>query len=132
VPSIDPDAIEEPVKVVTQYKKLDGPRIIGEKIDLSQFKKPEKKKKVTTDADKDKRSKRRRISKSPPRGGTRVGAPQSRGGVRKKVAHTPKEEPSEADVQKQVRETLEKLQGKSSKGKGAKYRRDKSNTRSRK
>ena len=36
-----------------------------------------------------------------------------------------KEEPSEEDVKKQVRETLEKLQGKSSKGKGAKYRRDK-------
>src|SRR5690606_8084056 len=41
------------------------------------------------------------------------------------VRTTIKEEPSEADVQKQVRETLEKLQGKSSKGKGAKYRRDK-------
>merc|ERR1712194_395237 len=101
--------------------RLDGPRIIGEKIDLSQFKKPEKKKKVTTDADKEKKSKRRRISKSPPKVG-RVGTQQNnRGGVRKKVAHTPKEEPSEADVQKQVRETLEKLQGKSSKGKGAKY-----------
>lgn len=36
-----------------------------------------------------------------------------------------KEEPSEEEVQKQVRETLEKLQGKSGKGKGAKYRRDK-------
>ena len=36
-----------------------------------------------------------------------------------------KEEPSEEEVQKQVRETLEKLQGKSSKGKGAKYRREK-------
>jgi translation initiation factor IF-2 len=36
-----------------------------------------------------------------------------------------KEEPSEADVQKQIRETLEKLQGKSKKGKGAKHRRDK-------
>ena len=36
-----------------------------------------------------------------------------------------KEEPSEEDVQKQIRETLEKLQGKSNKGKGAKYRRDK-------
>ena len=45
--------------------------------------------------------------------------------ARKKPAHTPKEEPSEAEVQKQVRETLEKLQGKSSKGKGAKYRREK-------
>ncbi|MGV6844884.1 MAG: translation initiation factor IF-2, partial [Lutibacter sp.] len=36
-----------------------------------------------------------------------------------------KEEPSEAEVQKQIRETLEKLQGKSKKGKGAKHRRDK-------
>ena len=36
-----------------------------------------------------------------------------------------KEEPSAEEVQRQVRETLEKLQGKSSKGKGAKYRRDK-------
>ena len=36
-----------------------------------------------------------------------------------------KEELSEAEIQKQVRETLEKLQGKSNKGKGAKYRREK-------
>ena len=36
-----------------------------------------------------------------------------------------KEEPTEAEVQKQIRETLEKLQGKSSKGKAAKYRREK-------
>ena len=36
-----------------------------------------------------------------------------------------KDEISDEDVQKQVRETLEKLQGKSSKSKGAKYRRDK-------
>ncbi len=36
-----------------------------------------------------------------------------------------KVEPSEEEVQKQIRETLEKLQGKSTKSKGAKYRRDK-------
>jgi translation initiation factor IF-2 len=36
-----------------------------------------------------------------------------------------KVEPTEEEVQKQIRETLEKLQGKSNKGKGAKYRRDK-------
>ena len=36
-----------------------------------------------------------------------------------------KEEPTEEEVQKQIRETLEKLQGKSNKSKGAKYRRDK-------
>ena len=123
--SKDQDAIVDQEKVVTQYKRLDGPRIIGEKIDLSQFKKPENKKKVTKDQDKEKKSKRRRISKSPPKGARVASKPSVRGGIRKKVAHTPKEEPSEADVQKQVRETLEKLQGKSSKGKGAKYRKDK-------
>ena len=111
-------------KVVTQYKKLDGPKITGEKIDLTQFKKPEKKKKETTNTDKEKRSKRRRISKGPAKGSGRGGNQNNRGG-RKKPAHTPKEEPSKAEVQKQVRETLEKLQGKSSKGKGAKYRREK-------
>ena len=118
------ESISESEKVVTQYKKLDGPKITGEKIDLAQFKKPEKKKKETTDADKEKRSKRRRISKGPAKGNGRSGNQNNRGG-RKKPAHTPKEEPSEAEVQKQVRETLEKLQGKSSKGKGAKYRREK-------
>ena len=123
--SKDQDAIVDQEKVVTQYKRLDGPRIIGEKIDLSQFKKPENKKKVTKDQDKEKKSKRRRKSKSPPKGARVASKPSVRGGIRKKVAHTPKEEPSEADVQKQVRETLEKLQGKSSKGKGAKYRKDK-------
>ena len=44
------------------------------------------------------------------------------GNTRPKVV---KEEPTEEDVKKQIRETLEKLQGKSNKGKGAKYRRDK-------
>ena len=36
-----------------------------------------------------------------------------------------KVEPTEEEVQKQIRETLEKLQGKTNKSKGAKYRRDK-------
>ena len=40
-----------------------------------------------------------------------------------------KEEPTEAEIQKQVRDTLEKLQGKSSRGKGAKYRRNKRDAR---
>lgn len=48
----------------------------------------------------------------------------NKGGKRRSKPIT-KEEPTEEEVQKQVRETLEKLQGKSSKGKGAKYRREK-------
>jgi translation initiation factor IF-2 len=116
---------KESGRVETKYKKLDGPKITGEKIDLSQFKKPEKKKKeVKSGESKEKRSKRRRISKTPARGG-RGGNQQNKN--RKRTA-VPKEEPSEAEVQKQVRETLEKLQGKSSKGKGAKYRKEKRDT----
>ena len=117
---------EEDSTLTTQYQKLNGPNFTGEKIDLSKFKKPVKKKdEKKADADKDKRKKRRRrISKdakgSPGNAGGNAG--KGRG---KRTKPITKEEPSEEDVQKQVRETLEKLQGKSGKGKGAKYRRDK-------
>ncbi|MEL6811672.1 MAG: translation initiation factor IF-2 [Bacteroidota bacterium] len=107
----------------TQYKKLDGPNFTGKKIDLSQFKKPEKKKEAKKEDDKgEKKGRRRRISKEPSKGGNNFRDNRGRGKGR---THVPKEEPSEEEVQKQVRETLEKLQGKSSKGKGAKYRREK-------
>jgi translation initiation factor IF-2 len=129
---------ENAEKLTTQYKKLDGPKIIGQKIDLKQFEKPKKKKpEAKKPADKkgvtiDPKKKRKRIVKpannnrnNPGRaaaGNNRGGGYKGRGPVRPAVK---KEEPTEADVQKQVRETLERLQGKSSKGKGAKYRRDK-------
>tara|TARA_R110002073_G_scaffold40547_6_gene115363 strand:- start:13611 stop:16367 length:2757 start_codon:yes stop_codon:yes gene_type:complete len=124
----------EPEIIKTKYQKLTGPKQVGEKIDLKQFEKPKKKPDAKKDDAKDvNKRKRKRISKP---GGSSFGARQSaaggnnrgagarnRGiGARKSVV---KEEPSEADVQKQVRETLEKLQGKSKKGKGAKYRREK-------
>jgi translation initiation factor IF-2 len=118
--------------VETNYKKLDGPNFTGEKIDLSKFKKPEKKKTEKKEDDK-KKSRRRRISKEAPNRAagsgnrdTRGGG--ARGGVGRGRTNVPKEEPSEEEVQRQVRETLEKLQGKSSKGKGAKYRREKRDT----
>ncbi|MCB4806825.1 translation initiation factor IF-2 [Tamlana sp. 62-3] len=122
-------------RVKTQYQKLTGPKIAGDKIDLSQFNKPKKKKDDKKTDAKDgagaqNKRKRRRISKT---GG---GAPNdNRGGNNNnrndrfkgkgRGRTVVKEEPSEEDVKKQVRETLEKLQGKSNKGRGAKYRRDK-------
>src|SRR5690606_14546779 len=120
--------------VTTQYRKLDGPNFTGQKIDLTQFKKPEKKKEARVDDKKVNKGKRRRISKEAPKPGTpaptgtNANKDNNRGPARKGRSNTPKEEPSEEDVQKQVRETLEKLQGKSSKGKGAKYRREKRDT----
>ena len=129
--------VEETVK--TKYQKLTGPKIAGDKIDLSQFNKPKKKKEDPKKAaDNANKRKRRRISKpgenKPGTGNTSGPGNANRGNDRFKGRkpvpgqgrrNIVKEEPSEEDVKKQVRETLEKLQGKSSKGKGAKYRRDK-------
>ena len=127
--------------IKTQYKKLDGPNFTGKKIDLKQFEKPKKKKpEVKKTSSTDAKKKRKRISK--PAGGGGVGRPTVNRGSASSSASRPrgtgprgakgnrrtpikKEEPTEAEIQKQVRETLEKLQGKSSKGKGAKYRRNK-------
>ena len=132
-----PKTEAEPIqdeKVATKYQKLSGPKISGDKIDLSQFNKPKKKKEEPKKGDKaaDNKRKRRRISKP---GDNKPGGGTARGGNDRFKGKKPgqgqgrrsivKEEPSEEDVKKQVRETLEKLQGKSNKGKGAKYRREK-------
>ncbi|TDU43768.1 translation initiation factor 2 (bIF-2) [Gelidibacter sediminis] len=133
------DAVEAPKtsetgeeQIKTQYQKLSGPKIAGEKIDLSQFNKPKKKKEEKKPAANDaNKKKRRRISKGPSAPGDKPAFGANRGtspnykGKSGNRTSTVKEEPSEADVQKQIRETLEKLQGKTNKGKGAKYRRDK-------
>lgn len=119
---------EEEVKHETQYTKLKGPNFTGQKIDLDQFKKTPKKKDKDDNKDGNKgakKRKRKRInkpgqSKPNPRFKDKKGA--GKGRKKKSVV---KEEPTEADVQKQIRETLEKLQGKSARGKGAKYRKDK-------
>ncbi|WP_300026215.1 translation initiation factor IF-2 [uncultured Maribacter sp.] len=120
---------EAPKTIETQYQKLSGPKIAGEKIDLSKFEKPKKKKedkKPAAGADRKKR--RRRIvtkNTSGPGQNRNTGNSGDRNKGRGRFAPVAKVEPTEEDVQKQVRETLEKLQGKSKKGKGAKYRRSK-------
>jgi translation initiation factor IF-2 len=128
-PSANEEEAKEPESMThkTNYTKLNGPNFTGKKIDLAQFKKPEKKKDEKKAADekkeKEKRKKRRRrISKDAKPGVSNQGGKKN---TRKRAKPISKEEPSEEEVQKQVRETLEKLQGKSGKGKGAKYRRDK-------
>lgn len=126
---------EESDTIKTQYKKLSGPKITGAKIDLTQFNKPKKKKEdqkktdsKDSDSSSDRRKRRKRIVKNDGQPGN--GRPNNRGGNGQgrrggQRTSVPKVEPTEEEVQKQVRETLEKLQGKSGKGKGAKYRREK-------
>ena len=136
--------------IKTQYKKLDGPNFTGKKIDLKQFERPKKKTpEVKKDASTDPKKKRKRIvtKAGAPGSATSRPAPAGRGGSGRpapggvgrpgfrgargaqRPAVVKKTEPTEADIQKQVRETLEKLQGKSSRGKGAKYRRNKRDAR---
>lgn len=114
--------------VETKYKKLDGVRQVG-KIDLSQFKdkKKEKEKEKAAAGGPNKR-KRKRIRKNVKlddvkKGGNRRGG-GPRGPVRKDVS-----ELTEEEVQKQIKETLEKLTNKGGKSRASRHRRDKRKTR---
>ena len=120
------EEVEEKETLKTEYQKLSGPKKTGETIDLSKFDRPKKKADKKEDGEQGKtKKKRKRIHVSRPGFGT--DAAGGKGGAKGKGKRKSiiKEEPSAEEVQKQVRETLEKLQGKSKKGKGAKYRREK-------
>ncbi|MDG1053695.1 MAG: translation initiation factor IF-2 [Flavobacteriaceae bacterium] len=113
---------EEGKKITTQYTKLSGPKKTGQTIDLNRFKQQEK------NVEEARKKKRKRISKETPGSQNRGGANNNRKPGQKprnRPAAVTKVEPTEEEVQKQIRETLEKLQGKTNKSKGAKYRRDK-------
>lgn len=117
---VNADTAETPSDTITtQYQTLSGPKIVGAKIDLSQFEK--KKKSVVSDSDN--KRKRKRIVSDKPQAGRGAPAPNRPGNRNQPVVQ--RAEPTEEEVQRQVRETLEKLQGKSSKGKGARYRKEK-------
>ena len=111
---------EDPSKIQTNFQKLTGLKKTGEIIDLDSIKKKEDKVKVKLEESKKKR--RKRISKD-------VSKPKDLANKFNKNNKQPsvnqKVEPTADEIQKQIRETLEKLQGKSSKSKGAKYRKDK-------
>ena len=108
--------------IKTKYKTLSGPKKTGQTIDLDEFKKKED---VVEEA---RKRKRKRISKeSSPKSSSKGSNNQNTDNSNRNRSNSlpQKAEPSDEEVQKQIRETLEKLQGKSSKSKGAKYRRDK-------
>tara|TARA_B100001093_G_scaffold263807_1_gene252225 strand:+ start:129 stop:2804 length:2676 start_codon:yes stop_codon:yes gene_type:complete len=111
--------VEETLK--TQYTKLSGPKKTGQKINLDEVNQKEK---TVEDA---RKRKRKRISKDVKPSSNTTNNYNNKGQQRKGRPNivVKKEEPTEEEVQKQIRETLEKLQGKSTKSKGAKYRRDK-------
>ena len=110
---INPD---DPSKIQTNFQKLSGIKKTGEVIDLDSIKKKEEK------VEESKKKRRKRISKD-------VSKPKDLASKfnknNKQSNPNQKVEPTSDEIQKQIRETLEKLQGKSSKSKGAKYRKDK-------
>ncbi|MDA0364228.1 MAG: translation initiation factor IF-2, partial [Bacteroidetes bacterium] len=130
---------ELPVEVVspdgthtTQYQKLDGPKLTGQTIDLAQF---AKKPKAEGDAGKRKRIKTEGLQKPAAGGGRTTTGAASVGGPRRDntrpglgahrgaPAAAPKEV-SKEDIERKIKETLEKLGG-GRKSKGSKMRRDK-------
>lgn len=132
------EEVASPGVIETKYQKLVKPKVTGEKIDLTKFERPKKKKEEpkantnTGNANKDKKKRRRRISKKDnatekSKTGNRASERNFRGRKGKEPAIV-KAEPTEEEIQKQVRETLEKLQGKGSKTRAAKYRREKRDT----
>jgi len=113
------EEVKDDSSIKTKYTKLSGLKTVGDKIDLGKFDKP---KATASKHSSVSKRKRIRISKDPvkPSVSSNKRTFNKPGGRSKPVAS----EPSEVDVQKQIRETLEKLQGRSS-SKGAKYRKGK-------
>jgi translation initiation factor IF-2 len=146
---------DEPL--TTKYVQLSGTTFTGTTIDLSKFEKPKKKKEepkitpnkpgaITAGNANANKNKRKRIPTKPsvprPPGsgpnpnkivpnapGAAINRSARPGFVKgNRPAIVAKVEPTEEDVKNQIRETLEKLQGKGGKSKAAKYRRDKRDT----
>jgi len=101
-------------KLKTQYKKLSGLKTVGDKIDLDKIEAPKPDNKTSESSQKRKRI---RINKDVPKTNKKF--------TKQNKTKNVSVETSEEDVQKQIRETLEKLQGKSATSKGAKYRKEK-------
>ena len=88
---------------------MTGPKKTGQTIDFNRFKQQEK------NVEEARKKKRKRISKETPGRQNRGGANNNRKPGQKprnRPAAVAKVEPTEEEVQKQIRETLEKLQGK--------------------
>ncbi|WKS95118.1 translation initiation factor IF-2 [Riemerella columbina] len=130
-PVAETPAVEEPQKIETNYQKLEGPKILKEKVDLSQFetrpKKKKKRKRITPageakpadgNANSTNQNKPKPVNKKNDAGRTR-------GGKKKRNEKTMPVELTEEQVKNQIKETLEKLTNKGGKSKSAKYRKEK-------
>ncbi len=129
----------------TKFTKLEGPKILN-KIELPQSSRPDSRKPVASSSDEDSKSKKRkrkRLNKGKTGTDTAAGAtpgtpgagahakqnerPKVKVGARGHARHSDvKPELTEEDIQKQIKETLQRLSG-TGKSKASKYRREKRN-----
>jgi translation initiation factor IF-2 len=121
-----PAPSEEGKVIEAKADKLKGLKVIG-KIELPKDTRKDRPKPVASSdqsGDKKKRPRKRIVKPGQPSGGGGVGRPafQKGGAKRPRVQ---KEEPSEKDIQDQIKATLAKLSGGTNKRGGAKYRKEK-------
>ena len=117
---VDKKLIEKSTnKIDTKYEKLSGLKQTGQTIDLDNFKKAESDK-----ADQKTKKKRRRIAKDVV---SKDAPANKRENLKFNKGKISPSAPSDDEVQKQIKETLEKLQT-SSKSKASKYRKEKRDT----
>lgn len=123
---VEKKPVEEEV-IKAKADRLGGLKVL-DKIDLP--KEPEKKGKPVASSDKDKKKRpRKRIANDTRGGGQRQGGGPNRGGDRARPGggkrRPIKEEPTDQEIQEQIKATLARLSGGSSKKGGAKYRKEK-------
>ncbi|MEZ4923538.1 MAG: translation initiation factor IF-2 [Crocinitomicaceae bacterium] len=111
-PKVEPPKEIETIKAGTD--KLTGPKVIG-KIELP----VEKEKLSDADRKKRKRIKKVNVEKQAQQQKGKVGGPHNKGGIKKE-----KPQVTEEEIQKEIKETLARLQG-GGKSKGSKFRREK-------
>ncbi len=114
------EAPAKPDEIKTDYQKLEGIKLTGEKIDLSKFETKKKKKETPeTEGKKKRKRKRKRIPAS--------GKVQGKKDLKSKKSNykkpVEKKEITEEEIQKQIKETLERLQNRG-KSKRAKIKRE--------
>jgi len=138
-----PKVVEKPEKIETVVEKLLGPKITGEKIDLTKFQKPKKSKPVaSSNTDKETEAGKRKRRRIHPAGGNNAGAgnrgpgnrgagakggaPQRGGKGRRGQKAEPKPEVTQESIQKEIKDTLARLSSGGTKDRrGAKHRKAK-------
>lgn len=123
---VAPAKVEDSNFIKTDFKKLDGPTIVG-KINLDSIIESSKKGTLTQEEKYPKKKKRKRIKKEgkPVEGIVTAPADDKSRKLTKKKKPILRQEVSPDEIEKQIKETLARLSGGSSKSKASKYRRAK-------